>query len=280
MREPRLRNPLMLCAFSGWNDAGDAATLALQTLADQWSAQPFASIDPEVFTDFTQVRPQVRLPDGVNRVIAWPEHQFLSASVSGSHRDVILLIGPEPQLRWRTFCRQVISVAERLGADLMVSLGALLSNVSHRSSVPVLGTATSLDLLDRYGLQRSSYEGPTGIVGVLHGAAQQSGLSSASLWATVPSYLSQVSSPKAALALVNRVAELIDVPIEPVALQVATATYVQQVEDAVARDESLQEMVAGLDAEADDDDEEQLDVERADELVAELEEFLRRQDPD
>jgi proteasome assembly chaperone (PAC2) family protein len=290
MREPRLRNPVMICAFAGWNDAGDAATLALQALVETWDAKPFATIDPEEFTDFSQVRPQVRLPDGVTRQIVWPEHHLLSATVPGSHRDVILLVGSEPQLRWRTYCRQVISIAERLGVDLLLTMGALLSNVSHRSKVPVMGTATDLSLLDRYDLNRSSYEGPTGIVGVLHAACLQSGLSSASLWATVPSYLSQVSSPKAALALVERVGTVLDVPISPMGLQIASMTYHQQVEEALSHDSDLRQMVEDLDDgsfdDSSDDDVDNVDVvapmtiDDADDLVAELEDFLRQQDGD
>jgi proteasome assembly chaperone (PAC2) family protein len=303
MREPRLRNPIMICAFAGWNDAGDAATLALQALIESWGAKPFATIDPEEFTDFSQVRPQVRLPDGVNRQIVWPEHQVLSAPVAGSHRDVILLVGSEPQLRWRTYCRQVISIAERLGVDLLLTMGALLSNVSHRSKVPVMGTATDLTLLDRYDLSRSSYEGPTGIVGVLQAACLQAGVSSASLWATVPSYLSQVSSPKAALALVERVGSVLNVPLTPMGLQIASMTYHQQVEDALANDSDLREMVEALDDGTFDDSSFEavvyddpfdgdvidpeiddvaapLSLEHADEMVAELEDFLRRQEGD
>ncbi|HYF56770.1 MAG TPA: PAC2 family protein [Salinarimonas sp.] len=195
---------MVVAAFDGWNDAGEGATGAVRALAEHWYAEPFADIDPEEFFDFTANRPMVRLVDGRSRHIDWPSNAFLAAEVPERPSDVVLLLGTEPGLRWRTFCEQVIEVVRATDARLVVTLGALLSEVPLSRPVRVIGTAEDDDLIARLRLHRSGYEGPTGIVGALHDALRRRGVPSLSLWAAVPTYVSGPASPAATLALVRR----------------------------------------------------------------------------
>jgi len=292
LAEPTLRNPTMVYAFTGWNDAGDAASSALRALVESWGATAVAEIDPEPFTDFATIRPHVRINNG-KRSIVWPTVGLWSASVTGG--DVLLVLGPEPSLRWRLFCSQLVGVAERVGAGMTISLGALLADVPHTRPVQIFGTATDPELIDRFDLQRSRYEGPTGIVGVLQDALGTSGIGAASLWAAVPQYAAQVPSPKAALALVQRACMLIGTSPPTDELSAAALEYDARVAALIADDEDLVEYVTRLESLVDDEldditgdvagDEEappQLDAEAVDpgELVAEVERFLRDRDPD
>jgi proteasome assembly chaperone (PAC2) family protein len=268
----------MIVAFEGWNDAGDAASTAATYLADAWKARTFASIDPEDFFDFTSTRPQVRLVDGITRRIDWPVNEFRTASLPGTDRDVVFLHGTEPQLRWRTFAHAVLDVAQTLGVEMVITLGALLAEVPHTRPVRVTGTAVDEALVARLGLQRSRYEGPTGIVGVLHDALSRAGLVSASLWATVPHYVGQTPSPKATLALVERTAEVLDCPLVTTDLDLAAAAYERQVSEAVEADEDAAAYVHSLEAN-DEDGEDGLHVEGGDAIAAEVERFLRDHGP-
>ena len=209
LAEPSLRNPAVLFAFTGWNDAGDAASSSVRALVERWDATAVAEIDPEPFTDFATIRPHVRINEG-RRSIVWPTVGVWSASVPGG--DVLLVLGPEPSLRWKLFCRQLVGLAEQYEARMAVSLGALLADVPHSRPVQIIGTASDRDLIDRHELQRSRYEGPTGIVGVLQDAMTTAGIPTASLWAAVPQYAAQIPSPKAAMALVDRACRLIGSP--------------------------------------------------------------------
>jgi PAC2 family len=281
-RRPDLRRPYVVLAFEGWNDAGDAATLALGYLAKTWEAERFASIDPEEFYDFTTTRPQVRLVDGASRALDWPEVELLSATIPGTERDVIFIRGVEPQLRWRTFTSSILEVVTSYHAELTIILGALLADVAHTRPVPVTGTADDLLSL-RLGLSSSNYEGPTGIIGVLHHAFVEAGIASASFWAAVPHYVHQVPSPKAALALLERSATLLGAKINPIELRVAADEYVRQVSERVADDEDAVAYVAQLEA-ADDSEP---DAGRESPLAAdpsllaeEIERFLRQQHGD
>src|SRR5581483_2665468 len=175
---PTLERPVMIAAFRGWNDGGQGASLAAAYLARAWVAQEFASIDPESFYDFQSTRPTVSLVDGLTRRIDWPENTFLHAPLPGGGRDAIILLGVEPNLRWRTFCDLVTGVARELGTELVITLGSLLADVPHTRPAPVTGSATDEELISRLGLQASRYEGPTGIVGVLHDACARAGLPS------------------------------------------------------------------------------------------------------
>ena len=251
-----------------------------------WATREFATIDPEEFYDFSSTRPQVRLADGVTREIVWPSNEFSASSVLNSDLDVVVLIGTEPQQRWRTFCEEVLSVATDLDARMLITMGALLAEVPHSRPVSVIGTAADGELIDRYGLQRSRYEGPTGIVGVLHDACGTAGLASLSLWAAVPAYVQGAPSPKASLALVERVADVLELAIPTTSLEIASAAYEREVDEVVNNDEDLTGYVNRLEAMVDsgkpfgddDDDEDEGDsADTVDDLVEELERFLRDQ---
>jgi proteasome assembly chaperone (PAC2) family protein len=283
---PRLRSPIVIAAFAGWNDAGEAASTAARHLVDVWATREFATIDPEEFYDFSSTRPQVRLSDGVHREIVWPTNEFSASSVLNSDLDVVVLIGTEPQQRWRTFCEEVLSVATDLDARMLITMGALLAEVPHSRPVSVIGTAADGELIDRYGLQRSRYEGPTGIVGVLHDACGTAGLASLSLWAAVPAYVQGAPSPKAALALVERVADVLELAIPTTSLEIASAAYEREVDEVVNNDEDLTGYVNRLETmvdngqpfgDDDDDDDDGDSADTVDDLVEELERFLRDQ---
>jgi predicted ATP-grasp superfamily ATP-dependent carboligase len=280
-RRPDLRRPLLVVAFEGWNDAGDASSLALGYLADAWEAERFAHIDCEEFYDFTVTRPHVRVSEDGRREIEWPDIELLEARVVGSEHDLVLLRGIEPQLRWRTFSAAVVEVAKTVGAEMAVILGSLLADVPHTRPVRVSGSTDDRELADLLGLASSSYEGPTGIVGVLHEALRGSGIPSASFWAAVPHYVHQVPSPKAALALVEKSSALLGAPVDAMELREAAIDYERQVSERIADDEDAAAYVAQLeDAEDVDWDGEgrgegELRLGNIDELAAEVERFLR-----
>jgi proteasome assembly chaperone (PAC2) family protein len=267
---PDLRQPVLIAAFEGWNDAGDASSNAVRWLHERWGAEPFAHIDPEEFFDFSATRPRVRLDDGRQREIVWPAFEFSTTTIPGTEIDVVLLLGTEPQLRWRTFCAQVVDVASACGVRLAITLGALLADVSHAAPVSVIGTAYDPKVVERLGLTQSSYEGPTGIVGVLHDALARAGVASASLWAAVPSYVPSAPSPKAQLALVERTAGLLDVGLVTTDLEIAAASYERQVTELVEADDDTAAYVRHL------EEAQEEDVDPAD-FVAEVERFLRDQ---
>ena len=270
--EVDLHKPVLIAAFRGWNDAGDAATFAATHLSRVWGGEKVASLDPEEFYDFQAVRPNVHLTDGITREITWPTNEFWAARAED--RDVLLLIGTEPNLRWKTFSRMIVTEARRHGVNFVVTLGALLADVPHSRAVPITGTAADPALVERLGLARSRYEGPTGIVGVLHDAFGRGQIDSASLWAAVPHYLAVTPNPKASLALVRQAAELVgvDAPVED--LVRATATYEERVTEIVAGDEDVQAYVTALEERADETD--TSDLPSGDALAAELENFLRQ----
>jgi proteasome assembly chaperone (PAC2) family protein len=277
--EAHLHRPVLVAAFRGWNDAGDAATYAAQHLARVWSAERIASIDPEEFYDFQAVRPQVELVDGLTRKITWPENEFFAARPPGAQRDVLILVGTEPNTLWRTFSSLIVDVARDHGVELVITLGALLADVPHSRPVHITGTAADDDLVARLGLQRSRYEGPTGIVGVLHDAFRSAGIDSASLWAAVPHYLSVSPNPKAALALIEKATELIGLPAEIDELTRATAAYESRATEIVAADEDVRAYVQLLEERIDERERDEAieasDLPSGDALAAELERFLR-----
>ncbi|MEA2452314.1 MAG: hypothetical protein QOG04_1024 [Actinomycetota bacterium] len=275
---PKLRSPILIAAFRGWNDAGESATFAAGHLSRIWAGEKMASIDPEEFYDFQAVRPQVELIGGLTRKITWPANEFWSAQLE-SDRDVIVLIGTEPSHRWRTFSEVIVDVARSHEVGFVVTLGALLADVPHSRPVHITGTAADPALVERLGLQRSRYEGPTGIVGVLHDAFNQAGIESASLWAAVPHYLAVSPNPKAALALIEKATELIGVPASVDELVRASSNYEERVADIIATDDDVQAYVQLLEDRADDRDEEDTidgaELPTGDALAAELEKFLR-----
>jgi predicted ATP-grasp superfamily ATP-dependent carboligase len=271
-----LERPILISAFRGWNDGGQGASLAAGYLARLWDAEQIADIDPEEFFDFQASRPQVKLEDGLTRHVVWPETAFYRARPDGFDRDIVLLLGVEPNLRWQAFTRLIVDYAADLGVELVVSLGSLLADVPHTRPCPVTGSATDPELVERLGLQASRYEGPTGIVGVLHDACRRQNLPSVSFWAAVPHYVSLTPSPRAALALCDRLGSLLEVDIDVDELQEAAEGYVEQVSRAVASDADTQAYVDELETRADELDES--DLPSGDALAAELTRFLRERD--
>jgi proteasome assembly chaperone (PAC2) family protein len=274
---PELEKPVLLAAFRGWNDGAQAASLAAGYLAKTWDAEQFAEIDPEDFFDFQATRPHVSLEDGLTRRIEWPETGFYHARPEGLDRDVVLLLGIEPNLRWRTFTELVVGLARELEVELMITLGALLADVPHTRPAPVTGSASDSELVERLGLSASRYEGPTGIVGVLHDACREAGIPSASLWAAVPHYVSLTPSPRAAVALCERLGSLIGVDIDVDELEEAAQSYEEQVSEAVASDEETASYVEELERRT-DSIEESSDLPSGEALAAELTRFLRERD--
>lgn len=292
LSKPVLKSPTIVAAFTGWNDAADAASNAVRNLVEGWGAVPLAEIDPEEFTDYATIRPHIRLKDGVTRNIVWPTVGLWH--VSGAGGDVILMLGPEPSLKWRLFSEQILGIADHFGSTMMLTLGALLADVPHTRPVQIIGTANDSELVDRFSLQRSRYEGPTGIVGVLHDACSQASLPSAALWAAVPAYASQVPSPKASLSLMRRSCEIIGTPAPVATVMNLIERYEEQVNSLVSDDEDLVAYVERLETMSDsgmslddevDDDQLQFDfaTEKGDDeadtttLMDEVEQFLRDQ---
>src|SRR5436190_6697111 len=274
---PTLKRPVLIAAFRGWNDGGQGASLGAAYLAKQWSAARFAEIEPENFFDFQAVRPHVSLVDGETRRVEWPDNGFFHASIPGAERDAVLLLGIEPNLRWRTFTELVTGLAEDLGVQLVITLGSLLADVPHTRPSPVTGGATDQELIERLGLQRSRYEGPTGIVGVLHDSCNTAHIQSVSLWAAVPHYVSLAPSPRAALALCQRLGDILDTTIDTAELEEASERYSEQVSEAVASDEETAAYVEELESRAELLDDEQ-DLPSGDSLAAELTRFLRERE--
>jgi predicted ATP-grasp superfamily ATP-dependent carboligase len=270
----------MVCAFQGWNDAGDAASSAVSFLASALNARRFARIDSEEFYDFQANRPCVRFADGGKREIVWPSVEVFEAPAPRAPRDLVLVQGVEPSMRWRAFSANLVDLAEALGVQVVVSLGALLGDVPHTRPVAITGHASDPALVERLGMQTSTYEGPTGIVGILHGACTDAGLPSASLWAGVPHYVAAATNPKAALALVRRVEGLIGVSVDVSELESAAADYDRQVELAVQSDPDIQAFVERLEQAAESDESSPEDVPSGDILAREFQRFLRQRGPD
>lgn len=266
--------PTLIAAFGGWNDAGDAATRAVSHLAGHFDARQVAEIDPEEFYDFTATRPQVQLNEDLSRTIEWPRNTFSLAEPSDSDA-ILLLSGVEPQLRWRTFCAQVLEVVEAFDCRMVLTLGALLAEVPHTRTTPVFGNAYDSEIIERLGLEPSRYEGPTGIVGVLHAECADRGVDSASLWAAVPSYVPAAPSPRAALALVERTAELLSITAPTIELQLEGAAYEHEITGLIDDDEASADYVRSLEEQYDED---AMAVQSADDMVEEVERFLREQD--
>lgn len=288
---PSLRTPVLLYAFTGWNDAGEAASTAIRTMVAHWGGSRLGEIDPEPFTDFATVRPSVYLAEG-RRHIRWPSVQLWSASLPGA--DALFVLGPEPAFQWRRFCEQIVGLAERFDVSTAISLGALLADYPHTYPVQVIGTATDPELIDRHNLRRSTYEGPTGIVGVLGDALTTAGRDSVALWATVPGYTAQMPWPKASAALVRAACGIVGAEPPVGLLGPAIAKYDQRVAGMLAENDELAAYVSRLEVlmgdAADDErdavvdelaDDELDDAElAAEDLVAEVERYLQESGPD
>ncbi len=265
---------MLIAAFRGWNDGAQGASLAASVIAQAWGAERFAGLDPENFYDFQAVRPHVALEEGMTRRIDWPENAFFHAEIPGAGRDAVVLLGVEPNTHWRTFTGEIIELAQEVGTELVVTLGSLLADVPHTRPAPVTGSATDPKLVDELGLAASRYEGPTGIVGVIHDACRRAGLPSASLWAAVPHYASLIASPRAALALCSRLASLLQAELDLSDLERAADAYERQVSQVVSADDETQQYVQELERRRDAMGEE-LEMPSGDSLAEELTRFLK-----
>jgi predicted ATP-grasp superfamily ATP-dependent carboligase len=277
---PQLRSPALICAFKGWNDAGEAASAALGFLIESFDAREVARIDPEEFYDFTAVRPTVRMDEGRTRVIEWPSNSLHAATIPGTDHDLLMFQGVEPSLKWRTFTSTIVDMARELGAQTVVTLGALLADVPHTRDIPMTGICSDADLVERLGFQHSSYEGPTGMVGVLHHAFTQAGLPAVSLWASVPHYVAAAPNPKAALALIRSFEGVAGIAVDASDLEHSADEYQRQVDAAVATDPDVKNFVERLEQTLDEvSDELAPDPDQlpsADSIASDFQRFLRQ----
>ena len=280
-RRPELERPVLIAAFTGWNDAAEAASVASATLRDSWEAQRFGAFDAEEFFDYQATRPQIKLVEGVTRTMEWPEnHLYATASnlEAAGGRGAVLLSGPEPSFRWRSFCAAVIELARELNVELVVTMGALLADVPHSRSVSVAANSQDPALIEGLGLSASRYEGPTGITGVLHRACAEGGLPSVSFWASVPHYLPAIPSAPAALALLESLSGLLGVEVATSDLERGAAAYQEQVSAAVSQDSDLASYVRMLEDRFDSQvDQGPRNLPTGDDLARELESYLREE---
>ena len=278
---PELRAPILVCSFRGWNDAAGAASTALATVAASLDAELVASVDPEEFFDFQANRPMITLEGGQTRRIDWPANSLIAAEAPSAERDLVLLDGTEPNLRWRGFSEAIANAAERMGVEMVITLGALLAEVAHTLPVPITGLASDEDLVEELDLSRSTYEGPTGIVGVLHDTCRERGMTSASLWAAVPHYVAAVPNPKAALALLRRLEGLTGIAVDASELEEETGSYEEQVGRAVAANPEIEELVKRIEEQqAEQLTEEGEQLPSADTIAREFQRFLRQRGGD
>ncbi|HEX8958580.1 MAG TPA: PAC2 family protein [Solirubrobacterales bacterium] len=273
---PQLRSPILVCAFRGWNDAAAAASTALEAVAAALDAEPLARVDPEDYFDFQATRPTITLTEGQARRIEWPQNDLLAARLPAADHDLVLLDGTEPNLRWRTFSEAIATAADALGVEMVITLGALIAEVSHTLPVPITGLASDERLVAELELERSSYEGPTGIVGVLHDCCRQLGISSASLWAAVPHYVAAVPNPKAALALLRRFEGLTGIAVDATELEEETSSFEEQIDRAIAANPEIAELVERIEAQQAEQLGEGEDLPSADTIAREFQKFLRQ----
>lgn len=268
-QRPELRSPILIAAFEGWGDAGDAATTAARHVRDRLGGEVIGGIDAEPFYDFTSTRPYVRL-EGTERQIDWPANELAAVQIPTSTHDLLVLVGIEPQLQWRTFTQQILSLIDEFKVELVISLGALIADVVHSRPARVYSSGYDPELNEKLDLEPSTYEGPTGIIGVLHDALRTHGTPSLSLWGTVPQYVPHATSPKAALALVERVAQLLELTIPTTALEIGAAAYERQISELVEDNDETRDYVAQLEAAYDS-----LMPEDGASLIEELEQYLK-----
>jgi proteasome assembly chaperone (PAC2) family protein len=276
---PEQDQPVMVVAFEGWNDAGDAASTAIEHLQLNWDAKPLAELDPDDYYDFQVSRPTVRMVDGVTRRVEWPTTRLSVCRPVGADRDIVLVQGPEPNMRWRAFCAELVGHMEALQVSAVVTLGALLADTAHTRPVPVTGTAYDSAAAARYGLEHNRYQGPTGIVGVLQHACVQAGIPAVSVWAAVPHYVSHPPSPKATLALLHKLEDVLDVEIPLGALPEQSEEWQRTVSEMAEEDDEISEYVRSLEERGDAESEISVDEASGDKIAAEFERYLRRRRP-
>jgi proteasome assembly chaperone (PAC2) family protein len=274
---PRLVDPVLIAAFEGWNDAGEAASTALEHLELMWDAEPLLSIDPEEYYDFQVTRPHVRQADGVTRRIEWQTTRLSVATLPGTERHVVLVNGIEPNLRWRTFCRELLGYVEALGVTKVITLGALLTDTPHTRPTPVSGTSYDKASASALDVEPTSYQGPTGIVGVFQNACIEAGIPAVSFWASVPHYVSQAPVPKAAVALLHRIEEVLDVEVPLGGLPERAEEWERTVSEMAEADDEVRDYVRQLEEQAEADDAEApLKEADGDAIAADFERYLRR----
>jgi proteasome assembly chaperone (PAC2) family protein len=283
-RRPDLHDPVAIVAFSGWNDAASAATNAARFIVRRLGARRFAHIDPEEFFDFRETRPSVRIDSRGQREVSWPTNEFFYArNPTGAH-DVVVAIGTEPGLRWRTFAASYGSLFKDLDVQLTVSLGALMADVPHTREIRVTGTALDAAVAGSLDLTTSRYEGPTGIVGVLHNVLRESDTPAASLWANVPHYITTAQNPLATVALLRRLQPIIDIEFDFTELQAAGERFVSEVDTAISGNPEIVDYVHRLesvvDAGGELPDTSDPTLPAGEDLVLDVEEFLRGQRDD
>jgi proteasome assembly chaperone (PAC2) family protein len=274
---PELVDPLLIAAFEGWNDAGDAATAAVEHLEEVWSAVPLAALDPEDSYDYQVNRPTVSVGDDGQRVVTWPTTRVSYARLADLGRDVVLIRGIEPSMRWQSFAGEILGYCHELGVELVVTLGALLADSPHTRPVPVTGTSSDEQLTRSLNLEQSRYEGPTGIVGIVQDACTRAGVPALSIWAAVPHYVAQPPCPKATLALLRHIEDLLDVPIPLGELPEDARAWERGVDELAAEDAEVADYVRSL--------EEAKDLAEApeasgDAIAREFERYLRRRGND
>jgi proteasome assembly chaperone (PAC2) family protein len=272
---PVLRNPVLVAAFEGWNDAGDAATGAVEHLELIWDATELAALDPDDYYDFQVNRPTVSLVDGVSRRITWPTTRLSVCRPAGADFDLVLVRGIEPNMRWRSFCDELVEIITELGVQTVVTLGALLSDAPHTRPTPVTGTSYDSESASRFGLEGSHYEGPTGIVGVLQDACVAVGIPAISFWAAVPHYVSQPPNPKATIALLHRVEEVLDIAVPMGELPAQADEWQKLVDEMAEEDTDVQEYIRSLEER---DDAGEMREASGEAIAQEFERYLRRRD--
>jgi hypothetical protein len=270
---PVLRNPVAIAAFEGWNDAADSSTAAVEHLEQVWTSRPVTALDPEDFYDFQVNRPIVSMAEGETRNIEWPTTRFSVATPPGTERDVLLIRGIEPSMRWRTFCGEILELCHSLEVNRVVLLGALLADVPYTRPLPISGSAANRDAAERFNLTPTRYDGPTGIVGVLHEACTRAELDALSFWVHVPHYANNPPCPKATLALLHRVEDVLDLPVPMMDLAEESAEWEERLRAAAEQDAELAEYVRELEERVGD---EGLQPLSGDEIAQEFEKYLRR----
>jgi len=274
---PELEDPVLVAAFEGWNDAADAATSVVDHLATVWKARPVAALDPDHYYDFQVNRPVVRRLDSGERDISWPTTRLLLARPPDAPRDLVLVRGIEPNMHWRAFCDEIVHVADSLGVRMAVLLGALLADSPHTRPIPVTGNASDADMAAALNLELSRYEGPTGVVGVLQDAFEAGGMGTVSFWAAVPHYVAQSPCPKATLALLRQVEDLLNTSIPLGDLPEDARAWERGVDDLAREDSEVAEYVRSLEEARDAAD---LPEASGEAIAREFERYLRRQDGD
>ena len=270
---PVLREPILIAAFEGWNDAGESASAAIEYLCEIWDAELLAEFDSEDYYDYQVNRPLVSTNESGDREVHWPSTKIYTAQIPGAKRDVVLIQGIEPNMRWQQFVREILGLCAELDVRLVTTLGALLTDAPHTRPVPIHGTSSDASLQAEFGVETSTYEGPTGIVGVLQHACATMGIPAVSLWASIPHYVSQPPNPKATLALVQRIEDVVDVSIPIADLIEDARAWEMGVDELASEDEEVAEYVKQLEQTRDAAD---LPEANGESIARDFERYLRR----